>query len=239
MLKNISAPLTARDIVPAIINDISTLPPQGKSNWRFLNWKGGLSRLPLSKDIVAENLPWKKLLLRCIWPVFLSDAWRISPKHYGERKYPLEPSATWIKRLMSILKPGVPSAFRGLSLCYRWSPGSCPAPPLLPIVRKHPTGRASAWTAICTRTGAILQGLWPVLLPHTGRKHRSSAGWHFKGFIFRHWPGNPSMAPASHWRRWWRQYKGTATHGTIGEAFSSGKCTRICTCWTCHLLLRC
>ena len=41
----------------------------------------------LTKNI-AGNLPWKQLLLRCIWPVFLSDAWRISPKSYGERKYP-------------------------------------------------------------------------------------------------------------------------------------------------------
>lgn len=30
--------------------------------------KGDLSRLPLSKDTVAENLPWKKLLLRCFYP---------------------------------------------------------------------------------------------------------------------------------------------------------------------------
>ena len=34
--ENMSAPLTARDIVPAIISEISILP-QGKSNGRLLN----------------------------------------------------------------------------------------------------------------------------------------------------------------------------------------------------------
>ena len=118
MLKSTSVPLIGRDIVPTIINGIST-QLQANWSWKFQNSKAFLSRLQLLKGTAAGNLLWKKLLLRCIWPVFLSDAWRILPKLYGKRKYPLEPSAAWTKRLMSISKPGVLPAFRGLSLCLR------------------------------------------------------------------------------------------------------------------------
>lgn len=36
----------------------------------------------------------EEALIRCIWPVFLYAALRISPRLYGEQKYLLEPSVT-------------------------------------------------------------------------------------------------------------------------------------------------
>ena len=45
--------------------------------------------------------------LKCIWQAFLYGVSRISPKPYGEQKYPQALSATSIKRHMSISKPGV------------------------------------------------------------------------------------------------------------------------------------
>lgn len=83
-----SVPLAARDVVPAIIIEISKLP-HGKSNWKWF-----LSKQTLSKYTAAENLPWNKLLLRrYICTAFLFDAWRISPKSYGPRNHTLNKNA--------------------------------------------------------------------------------------------------------------------------------------------------
>lgn len=53
-----------------------------------------LKGIPFKTTIIEKYCPWKKLLLECIWPVFLYAVLRISPKLYGEQKYLLKPSAT-------------------------------------------------------------------------------------------------------------------------------------------------
>lgn len=114
-----SAPLIVKNIVPVIINVIFT-QLRVKWNRKCPNWKAFLSRLQLLKNTAAGNLLWKKPWYRCILLMFLSAVWKISPKPYREHKNLTQPSVTWMKKLMSISKPGVSVWFTGTIPMFTW-----------------------------------------------------------------------------------------------------------------------
>ena len=50
--------------------------------------------LPLLSGIAAGRAVWKRLLLRCTWPAYLSGVWRTSPRPCGAARFLLPPSVS-------------------------------------------------------------------------------------------------------------------------------------------------